>query len=884
MFRTDRPFRSHLLWLFAALLLVIGVPSQANAQKVGSFLNFNGPDLLDLSRKKTSCCSATEANTTPFTPFAAPEYETYRLTATYYSLRGGLATTLMLNNKGGQPILAMPTFYSMTGTRLQLAPIIVPAASYIDVDMHELLAEAGDEFQEGSMKIAYEGINTQLGCQVKMLDMDNGLVWAEQFVYTTKAKSSRLENVWWLPFNNSDTSVVVSNTSNAIVTLTMTVDGTSPHQASPTQIILAPWQTRVLDIIQDIARRNNGHLHDTGGISITHTGAPGAVLARMFISKTNKGYSAANSFVDPEQASSQKISGLGLRLKNLNGADLDQILVARNTHSETSHVNGRVRYTTESGVQTIAIPPFSMSAGSSKRINLSNLLNSISNAVSYAGIEVEYDSPEGSLITSVQSLSNDGNQVFEVPMLDPANIPSTSAGFPWKADGDFRTIIYAKNESLLPQKFATHLVYEGGQYSTGEVDIEPGQTIAVDFRELRDSQTPDKLNRVIPIAADKGQIAWTKRRGQAKSLSVRSEQISVAGGIASTYSCANNCCDNRDLYGWVNPTAINEVVGGFTYINGTKVEENCMLQQFQTPIENAYWSSSDTDVEVIGYGTAEAVGPGYAEIHADWTPVYYLYGPSLCEDIGVPRRDSAPAEVTLDVQSVVPGRAPVGATVDVDINGSGFPYSGSITVPAISGVTVTDVYWGSANKITAKFQVASNASGGNRSVKVTIAGKTSVTSANFFVQIPTKAEQVTPLSSVITHDPTPGNMVSGLGQVEASNVCGGYRNFSYRLLDQVGEIISIPLPVTELLSNYQGPSSLNIAQATTGPTIAGIFHDFHAVWATPSNCPPAFSYTENQGFKVVLGQNTYTLSSTYQCAGSKSSSGIYSFTATNVTP
>jgi hypothetical protein len=50
-------------------------------------------------------------------------------------------------------------------------------------------------------------------------------------------------------------------------------------------------------------------------------------------------------------------------------------------------------------------------------------------------------------------------------MLDPANIPSTSAGFPWKADGDFRTMIYAKNESLLPQKFATHLVYDGGQYS-----------------------------------------------------------------------------------------------------------------------------------------------------------------------------------------------------------------------------------------------------------------------------------------------------------------------------------------------------------------------------------------------------------------------------------
>jgi hypothetical protein len=115
--------------LFAASLFVIGIPQSSNAQKVGSLLDSKIPGLLDLSRKKVSCCNAAEKDPTTFTPFAAPEYETYRLTATYYSLRGGLTTTLMLNNKGGQPILAMPTFYSMSGTRLQLAPIPVRAAS-----------------------------------------------------------------------------------------------------------------------------------------------------------------------------------------------------------------------------------------------------------------------------------------------------------------------------------------------------------------------------------------------------------------------------------------------------------------------------------------------------------------------------------------------------------------------------------------------------------------------------------------------------------------------------------------------------------------------------------------------------------------------------------
>ncbi len=203
MFRPDRPVRRYFLWLFAASLFAIGIPQYSNAQKVGSFLGSNVPDLLDLSRKKASCCNAAEKDPTAFTPFAAPEYETYRLTATYYSLRGGLTTTLMLNNKGGQPILAIPTFYSLAGTRLQLAPITVAAASYLDVDMHQLLAGAGDDFQEGSFRVAYEGISQQLGAQVKMVDAANKLIWAEQLVYGTKFVSSRLETVWWLPFGDT---------------------------------------------------------------------------------------------------------------------------------------------------------------------------------------------------------------------------------------------------------------------------------------------------------------------------------------------------------------------------------------------------------------------------------------------------------------------------------------------------------------------------------------------------------------------------------------------------------------------------------------------------------------------------------------------------------
>ena len=98
-------------------------------------------------------------------------------------------------------------------------------------------------------------------------------------------------------------------------------------------------------------------------------------------------------------------------------------------------------------------------------------------------------------------------------MFDPQNMPTSAAGFPWKADGDFTTLVYVKNETDQPRKYIAYLKYEGGSYSLRESDIGPHQTIAIDFRALRDSQTPGAFNAVIPLNLDKGQTGWsTKRR------------------------------------------------------------------------------------------------------------------------------------------------------------------------------------------------------------------------------------------------------------------------------------------------------------------------------------------------------------------------------------
>lgn len=141
--------------LFVVVVLCATVAVQS--QNFKPMTRPGGLDLVELTKAKSSCCG-TKAATANFVSANSPEYETYGLTATYYSLRDNLNAILMFNNKGPQPIFATPTFYSLAGTRLQLAPITVPATSYLEVDMLQLLSGADDEFREGSMKISYNGI------------------------------------------------------------------------------------------------------------------------------------------------------------------------------------------------------------------------------------------------------------------------------------------------------------------------------------------------------------------------------------------------------------------------------------------------------------------------------------------------------------------------------------------------------------------------------------------------------------------------------------------------------------------------------------------------------------------------------------------------------
>jgi len=339
-------------------------------------------------------------------------------------------------------------------------------------------------FEEGSLQITHYGMDMQLGAQVKMIDAEHSLIFDEQLMQMM-SMSSRLEGVWWLRSHKSDMRLVLSNTADSALNVTVTIDGIDPRQTEPLELNLAAHETRVINA-RNLALNGNGNLRKVGGLSISYEAAPGALMARGFIDEPSSGFSSAIEFWDPLMAHSSKLDGGGLRLR-AEGRELTPVVVARNIGTAESTITGNMPYTAQDGsMSLLRIPGVRLRPGEVETIDISHAIRMSgikTQGIASAGLEFEYSSAPGTVVISGQSVSSDGNQVFRLPFIDADAEPSSTGGYPWYIEGDSSTIVYIKNVTDQPRQYTLQLRYDGGVYALGVKTVEARQTVA--FRHPR---------------------------------------------------------------------------------------------------------------------------------------------------------------------------------------------------------------------------------------------------------------------------------------------------------------------------------------------------------------------------------------------------------------
>jgi hypothetical protein len=213
-----------------------------------------------------------------------------RMIGTYYNTRDNWKSTLVLNNKGPNPIVITPILYSMGGKKF-IAPVInIAGQSAYELYLNDLAATAGPEFVDGSYEFTYTGRLLEMGAGLRIISGEKSLIFDEQLTEPgVRFSSPRVEAVYAVPYKSAKAVLILTNTTEK----SFSVSGIAGDQEI--NVNLGAHQTEIIDLKES----RNG----VGAVSLNQTGGGGsALLAMVHVSEPERGFSVAISFTDPLMA------------------------------------------------------------------------------------------------------------------------------------------------------------------------------------------------------------------------------------------------------------------------------------------------------------------------------------------------------------------------------------------------------------------------------------------------------------------------------------------------------------------------------------------------------------------------------------------------------
>jgi hypothetical protein len=294
-------------------------------------------------------------------------------------------------------------------------------------------------------------------------------------------------------------------------------------------------------------------------------------------------------------------------------------------------LNGRVSITqVDNSTNTISLPAITLHRHDIRKIDLNGVINrDAAKQPAAIGLEFDYPGAPGSVIMAAESVSQDDNQVFRVPMIDGSAISSSTGEYPWTLDGASSAFVYLKNATDVPQQYNLQIDFDGGIFSLGLKTIEPGQPVVFDLRALRDNQVPDANGRKIPANATGGHVHWSIDGNEQVGIIGRVEQVDFAKGISMTAACSE-CCPDSWYNFWIDPDTVVGFAGDSGQFAAMQQNITC-YGEILDPFQRFPGNFTSTDPSVASCdssGFATALSPGITNIGASWTVLFWDYDPT----------------------------------------------------------------------------------------------------------------------------------------------------------------------------------------------------------------------------------------------------------------
>jgi hypothetical protein len=235
------------------------------------------------------------------------------------------------------------------------------------------------------------------------------------------------------------------------------------------------------------------------------------------------------------------------------------------------------------------------------------------------GLELEHDSPPGTVVFSAATVSRDLDHVFHVPLTDPETLPSSTGGYFWRLEGSRNTLVLLKNMTDEPQRYTLTVRHAEGAWAPGLQTLAPHQSTVLDLAALRAGQVPDAKGRTIPMTVTSGQVHWSIGGGRsARGIVGRIEQVDYALGVSATYACPE---PTNDVFedAWISPSyALIEGndTGAFDALEVDKDSYGEQVGPYEIT-DILEWDTGNPDVaDITGSGLVLGVGHGSTSVNA----------------------------------------------------------------------------------------------------------------------------------------------------------------------------------------------------------------------------------------------------------------------------
>jgi hypothetical protein len=373
---------------------------------------------------------------------------------------------------------------------------------------------------------------------------------------------------------------------------------------------------------------------ERGGLSITHNGSPGALIAHGLIQNKEARFASNLPFVDPTKQKNTVLNGTGLMLAHSDPVSafpqssfFTPKLALKNASPTSQTATITVKYTREGVLRSRILQPISLSSHDVRMADFSGLMSELRDvSVSSAELKIESTGAAGSLVAALSSVDESQSIEVDVPLVSRSERSGEGGNHPFRLGDTFRSVAYLTNVTPKPTKVAMIVFHKAGMFTPELISLGPGATIAIDFMQLRDSQTKDVQGRTLPPHLTEGQFFWHPHEGEA--LIGRVVTFDRTAGIASNFSCPN-CCQQEPSGLDIIPTPINGVLGDFCQLTVNEWESYCgqyTVGPYNYTTYVNYSCDNPSVATVSSVGGVSCVGLGNATVtvsldyyHSDYT-------------------------------------------------------------------------------------------------------------------------------------------------------------------------------------------------------------------------------------------------------------------------